>query len=123
MKGKPGMQQCRGFYSTVRKAGYTGTIPKKIMECYETLVSLSRSCCWPVAWRIIPECRPPITKACGESAAGMAHSLRTRFTIKPNWSLVLGDQLKADRAKGEAAVKLLNGLHFFILLDKDGNVI
>ncbi|HEX3094224.1 MAG TPA: hypothetical protein VHW72_16440 [Candidatus Angelobacter sp.] len=45
-----------------------------------------------------------------------------RATIKPNWSLVLKDQLKADPEKGEAAVKLLNGLHFSMLLDKDGKV-
>ena len=45
-----------------------------------------------------------------------------RATIKPNWSLVLKDQLQADPARGEAAVKLLNGLHFSMLLDKDGKV-
>jgi hypothetical protein len=45
-----------------------------------------------------------------------------RATIKPNWSLVLKDQLKADPEKGEAAVKLLNGLHFSMLLDKEGKV-
>ena len=45
-----------------------------------------------------------------------------RATIKPNWSLVLKDQLKADPEKGEAALKLLNGLHFSMLLDKDGKV-
>jgi hypothetical protein len=45
-----------------------------------------------------------------------------RATIKPNWSLVLKDQLKADPEKGKAAVELLNGLHFSMLLDKDGKV-
>jgi hypothetical protein len=45
-----------------------------------------------------------------------------RATIKPNWALVLKDQLKADPASGEAALKLLNGLHFSMLLDKDGKV-
>src|SRR5690242_16691449 len=45
-----------------------------------------------------------------------------RATIKPNWSLVLKDQLKADPEKGKAAVQLLNGLHFSMLLDKDGKV-
>jgi hypothetical protein len=45
-----------------------------------------------------------------------------RATIKPNWALVLKDQLRADPAKGEAALKLLNGLHFSMLLDKDGQV-
>src|ERR1700747_2591617 len=45
-----------------------------------------------------------------------------RATIKPNWSLVLKDQLKADPEKGQAALDLLNGLHFSMLLDKDGKV-
>ena len=63
-----------------------------------------------------------------ERARHAYYNLRTagldefRATIKPNWSLVLKDQLKADPAKGEAAVKLLNGLHFSMLLDKDGKV-
>lgn len=63
-----------------------------------------------------------------EKARQSYYNLRTagldefRATIKPNWSLVLKDQLKADPAKGEAAVKLLNGLHFSMLLDKDGKV-
>jgi hypothetical protein len=45
-----------------------------------------------------------------------------RATIKPNWALVLKDQLQADPAGGQAALKLLNGLHFFMLLDKDGKI-
>jgi hypothetical protein len=45
-----------------------------------------------------------------------------RATIKPNWALVLKDQLKADPASGQAAVELLNRLHFSMLLDKDGKV-
>ena len=63
-----------------------------------------------------------------EKARLAYYNLRTagldefRATIKPNWSLVLKDQLNADREKGEAAVKLLNGLHFSMLLDKDGKV-
>jgi hypothetical protein len=63
-----------------------------------------------------------------EKARQAYYNLRTagldefRATIKPNWSLVLKDQLKADPEKGEAAVKLLNGLHFSMLLDKDGKV-
>ncbi len=63
-----------------------------------------------------------------EKARQAYYNLRTagldefRATIKPNWSLVLKDQLKADPAKGEAAVKLLNGLHFSMLLDKEGKV-
>ena len=63
-----------------------------------------------------------------EKARQAYYNLRTagldefRATIKPNWELVLKDQLKADPEKGQAAVKLLNGLHFSMLLDKDGKV-
>ena len=63
-----------------------------------------------------------------EEARQAYYNLRTagldefRATIKPNWALVLKDQLKADPAKGEAAVNLLNGLHFSMLLDKEGKV-
>jgi hypothetical protein len=63
-----------------------------------------------------------------ERATKAYYNLRTagldefRATIKPNWSLVLEKQLKADPAKGEAALKLLNGLHFSMLLDKNGEV-
>ena len=63
-----------------------------------------------------------------EKARQAYYNLRTagldefRATIKPNWELVLEDQLKADPEKGQAAVKLLNGLHFSMLLDKKGKV-
>lgn len=63
-----------------------------------------------------------------ERATRAYYNLRTagleefRATIKPNWSLVLKQQLKDDPAKGEAALKLLNGLHFSMLLDKKGKV-
>src|SRR5258707_8111581 len=40
-----------------------------------------------------------------------------RATIKPNWEILLKDQLKADPASAQAGVKLLNGLHFSMLLD------
>jgi hypothetical protein len=68
------------------------------------------------------------SKAVVEKARQAYYNLRAagldefRATIKPNWALVLKDQLKADPEKGEAAVKLLNGLHFSMLLDKDGKV-
>ena len=61
-----------------------------------------------------------------EKARQAYYNLRTagldefRATIKPNWSLVLKDQLQADPEKGKAALELLNGLHFSMLLDKDG---
>ena len=43
-------------------------------------------------------------------------------TIKPNWAIVLKDELKANPEGGQAALKMLNGLHFAMLLDKDGKV-
>lgn len=43
-------------------------------------------------------------------------------TIKPNWAQVLKDQSASDPAQAEAALKLLNGLHFKMLLDKNGKV-
>ncbi len=63
-----------------------------------------------------------------ERARKAYYNLRTagldefRATITPNWSLVLKDQLNANPEKGQAALKLLNGLHFSMLLDKDGKV-
>ena len=45
-----------------------------------------------------------------------------RATIKPNWELVLKDQIKADPVAGQAGVKLLNGLHFSMLLDRSDKV-
>jgi len=45
-----------------------------------------------------------------------------RATVRPNWALVLKDQLKADPVKGQAGLKILNGLHFSMLLDKNGKV-
>jgi hypothetical protein len=75
-----------------------------------------------------PVVPPAESKKVVEKARQAYYNLRAagldefRATIKPNWSLVLKDQLKADPEKGEAALKLLNGLHFFMLLDKDGKV-
>jgi len=43
-------------------------------------------------------------------------------TIKPNWEVVLKDELKANPEGGQAALKMLNGLHFAMLLDKAGKV-
>jgi hypothetical protein len=70
----------------------------------------------------------PDRKQIVEDARQAYYNLRTagldefRATIQPNWALVLKDQLKADPANGQAALKLLNGLHFSMLLDKDGKV-
>jgi hypothetical protein len=43
-------------------------------------------------------------------------------TIKPNWAQVLKDQNASDPAQAQAALNLLNGLHFTMVLDKNGNV-
>ena len=45
-----------------------------------------------------------------------------RATVKPNWELVLKDQLKSDPAGAQAGLKLLNGLHFSMLLDRSDKV-
>ena len=45
-----------------------------------------------------------------------------RATMKPNWELVLKDQLAADPAAAQAGVKLLNGIHFSMLLDSSDKV-
>jgi hypothetical protein len=45
-----------------------------------------------------------------------------KSTIKPNWEMVLHDQIQADPKQAQAALVLLNGLHFTMLLDKDGKV-
>jgi hypothetical protein len=63
-----------------------------------------------------------------EDARHAYYSLRAagldefRATVKPNWELVLKDQLKADPAAGQAGLKLLNGIHFSMLLDRTDKV-
>ena len=63
-----------------------------------------------------------------EDARHAYYSLRTagldefRATVKPNWELVLKDQLKADPVGAQAGLKLLNGIHFSMLLDNAGKV-
>ncbi|HEY7403658.1 MAG TPA: hypothetical protein VIB39_09065 [Candidatus Angelobacter sp.] len=43
-------------------------------------------------------------------------------TIKPNWEKVLEDQGVTDPAQVQAALQLLNGLHFSMTLDENGKV-
>jgi len=43
-------------------------------------------------------------------------------TIQPNWEQVLKAGGASDPAQLQAALKLLNGIHFTMLLDKDGKV-
>jgi hypothetical protein len=63
-----------------------------------------------------------------EDARHAYYSLRTvgldefRATVKPNWALVLKDQLAADPVGAQAGLKLLNGIHFSILLDRTDKV-
>jgi len=63
-----------------------------------------------------------------EDARHAYYSLRTagldefRATVKPNWELVLKDQLKADPVGAQAGLKLLNGIHFSMLLDDAGKI-
>ena len=63
-----------------------------------------------------------------EDARQAYYSLRTagldefRATVKPNWELVLKDQLASDPASAQAGLKLLNGIHFSMLLDKQDKV-
>lgn len=63
-----------------------------------------------------------------EDARHAYYSLRTagldefRATVKPNWALVLKDQLASDPAAAQAGLKLLNGIHFSMLLDRTDKV-
>ncbi len=63
-----------------------------------------------------------------EDARNAYYSLRTagldefRATIRPNWELVLKDQLKADPVGAQAGLKLLNGIHFAMLLDRNDKI-
>ena len=63
-----------------------------------------------------------------EQARRSYYSLRAigldefQSTVKPNWEVVLRDELKSSPENAQAALKLLNGLHFSMLLDKNGKV-
>jgi hypothetical protein len=43
-------------------------------------------------------------------------------TVKPNWEIVLKNELQASPENAKAALKLLNGIHFSMLLDSGGKV-
>jgi len=45
-----------------------------------------------------------------------------KSTIKPNWEMVLQEQIQSDPKQAQAALELLNGLHFTMQLDKNGKV-
>jgi hypothetical protein len=45
-----------------------------------------------------------------------------RAAIKPNWSVVLADEIKNDPAGAERVLKMLSGLHFAMLLDQKDSV-
>lgn len=63
-----------------------------------------------------------------EDARHAYYSLRAagldefRATVRPNWELVLKDQLASDPAAAQAGLKLLNGIHFSMLLDRTDKV-
>jgi hypothetical protein len=74
--------------------------------------------------------QPPVPNSARivEQARRAYYSLRAvgldefQSTVKPNWEVVLRDEIKASPENAQAALKLLNGLHFSMLLDKDGKV-
>lgn len=63
-----------------------------------------------------------------EDARHAYYSLRAagldefRATVKPNWAPMLKDQLASDPAAAQAGLKLLNGIHFSMLLDRTDKV-
>jgi len=79
---------------------------------------------------VAAQAQKPVTdrKKVIEDARHAYYSLRTagmdefRATIKPNWELVLKDQLAADPAAAQAGLKLLNGIQFYMLLDQNDKV-
>ena len=74
--------------------------------------------------------QPPVPNSAQivEQARRAYYSLRAvgldefQSTVKPNWEVVLRDEIKTSPDNAQAALKLLNGLHFSMLLDKDGKV-
>src|SRR5207302_1335620 len=42
--------------------------------------------------------------------------------VETNWQVTLADEIKANPSGAEAGIKLLNGLHFAMALDQDGQV-
>jgi hypothetical protein len=93
-----------------------------------------RKLCLPLllvcGFAVVAQSQTPVAnnKKVIEDARHAYYGLRTagldefRATVKPNWELVLKDQMKADPAAAQAAVKLLNGLHFSMLLDRSDKV-
>jgi hypothetical protein len=70
----------------------------------------------------------PDSKKVIEDARHAYYGLRSagldefRATVKPNWELILKDQIKSDPVAAQAGLKLLNGLHFSMLLDQSDKV-
>jgi hypothetical protein len=81
-----------------------------------------RKLCLPLllvcGFAVVAQSQTPVAnnKKVIEDARHAYYGLRTagldefRATVKPNWELVLKDQMKADPAAAQAAVKLLNAL-------------
>lgn len=75
--------------------------------------------------------KPPASSAQDEivkRARQSYYSLRAvgldefQSTVKPNWELVLKNEIQTNPAQAEAALKLLNSLHFTMVLDQQGKV-
>jgi hypothetical protein len=93
-----------------------------------------RKLCLPLllacGFAALAQAQTPVTdpKKLIEDARHAYYSLRAAgldefsATVKPNWELVLKDQLKADPAGAQAGLKLLNGLHFSMQLDRSDKV-
>jgi hypothetical protein len=87
---------------------------------------LLMACCLVVA----AQSQTPVadSKKVMEDARHAYYSLRSagldefRATVKPNWEVVLKDQLASDPATAQAGLKLLNGIHFSMLLDATDKV-
>src|SRR6266481_3457905 len=67
-------------------------------------------------------------KAILRRARKASYNLRNRgllefqATVNPNWRLVLKDQFASDPTSADAALKLLNGIHFTVAMDPAGVV-
>lgn len=94
--------------------------------CWRKLCLLLLACCLSA----MAQAQTPVAngKKVIQDARHAYYSLRTagldefRATVKPNWELVLKDQIKSDPVGAQAGLKLLNGLHFSMLLDQNDKV-
>lgn len=94
--------------------------------CWRKLCLLLMACCLSAMAQA--QTSVADSKKVIEDARHAYYSLRAagldefRATVKPNWELVLKDQIKSDPASAQAGLKLLNGLHFSMLLDRNDKI-